>query len=185
MRHRINILVVILLSFFAIINFYSCDKSHEGKPPNYPDALILLPNATDVKHYNIGGSLQLTYKIKEDYPANKTIEAISNKLRQDKWNALKEDYLNPGLPSSHVRGWTSYEDATKNPHQTVNAWQADWENQAGDIVTYIFWYRYGKNERPNLKNLTTYAVFVSAPLAKQNREAVLEFTKKHNAEKAK
>jgi len=185
MRHRINILVVILLSFFAIINLYSCDKSHEGKPPNYPDALILLPNVTNVKHYNIGGSLQLTYKIEEDYPANKTIEAISNKLRQDKWNALKEDYLNPGLPSSRVRSWDSYEDVNKNPHQTVNVWVADWGNQAGDIVRYSFWYRYKINERQDLKNLMVYAIFIPATLAKQTREEALNFTKKHNVEKTK
>lgn len=172
-----------LLSFVTILNIYGCERAEQKKSANYPDALILLPNATNVKYYELGGSLQLTYKVKVDYPASNVIEAISNKLGQDKWHILKEDFLNPGSSSSHVGGWYSYENATKSPTQIDHLWKADWENQAGDIVTYVFLYQYGKNERKDLNNLTVYGIFISSPLAKQSRAEIEELIKKRNQKK--
>jgi hypothetical protein len=171
-------LIFILILFIAVASFSGCDKSLEKKPPNYPEALILLPNAIDVKYYPLGGSFQLTYKIKANYPATELIETISTKLKQDKWNALKEDCLNPGLPSGHIRGWTSFEDATKKPTQTVHQWLADWENESGDILRYGFQYRYEKNKNENLNNLIVTAIFIPVTLAKQGRDAANEFKKK-------
>jgi len=185
MRYRISTFIFILLSFVTILIISGCEKTEQKKPANYPDALILLPNATNIKYYELGGSLQLTYKVKADYPATKVIETISNKLNQDKWHILKEDFLNPGLSSSHVKGWSSYENVTKSPTQIDHLWKADWENQLGDIVTYVFLYQYGKKESKDLNNLTVYGIFISAPLAKQSRAEIEELTKKGNQKKNK
>jgi hypothetical protein len=162
-----------------------CDKSFDKKPKNYPDALTLLPNATEVKYYELGGSFQLTYKIATEYPAADLIATISNQLKQGNWQPLKEDYLNPGLSSSHVRGWTSFQDGTKKPPQIVHQWLADWENQAGEVVRYGFRYQYESERRQDLRHLTVIGIFIPAPLAKQTREEALESTKKHNTEKTK
>lgn len=180
MRYRINTFIFMLLSFVTILSISSCEKAEQKKPANYPESLILLPNATNVKYYEVGGSLQLTYKLKVDYPAAKVIEVISNKLKQDKWHILKEDFLNPGFSSSHVSGWSSYENATKSPTQIDHLWKADWENQSGDIVTYAFLYQYGKKESKDLNNLTVYGIFISAPLAKQSRAEIAELMEKGN-----
>ncbi len=185
MRFRMNTLIVSLLSLITIVYFAGCDKSFDKKPENYPDALILLPNATKAKYYELGGSFQLTYKIAAEYPAADLIAAISTQLQQGNWHALKEDYLNPGLSSSHIRGWSSFEDGTKTPPQTVHQWLADWENQTGGVVRYCFQYRYESGKSKDLRHLTLTAVFMPAPLAKQTREEVLEFLKKHNAGKTK
>jgi hypothetical protein len=175
-----------LLSFAAIVYFAGCDKSFDKKPKNYPDALILLPNAKGVKYYELGGSFQLTYKIATEYPATDSIATISNQLKQNNWIALKEDYLNPGLSSSHVRGWTSFKDSTKKPPQIVHQWIADWENQTGEVIRYWFLYQYESGKPKDLRHLTVTAIFIPAPLAKQTREEALEeFIKKHNAEKTK
>ncbi len=174
-----------LFSFVAIAYFGGCDKSPGKKPENYPDALILLPNATEVKYYRLGGSFQLTYKIATEYPAADLIATISNQLKQSNWHALKEDYLNPGLSSSHVRGWSLFEDGTKKPPQTVHQWLADWENQTGEVVRYGFRYQYEIGKTKDLRHLTVIAIFIPAPLAKQTREQALEFSKKSNAKKTK
>jgi len=160
-------------------------KTFDKKPPNYPDALILLPNASEIRYYELAGTYQLTYRVSVEYPAKPAIAAISEELKRLNWAPLGEDYLNPGLSSSHVRGWTSFEDATKKPRQTVHQWLADWENQTGEVVTYGFRYQYESGKTEDLRHLTVIAIFIPAPLAKQTREQALEFTKKHNAEKAK
>lgn len=181
MRYGINTLIVILLSLVIILNICGCGKSEQKKPMNFPDALILLPNATNVKYYEIYGSLQLIYKMKADYPAADVIEAISAKLKQDKWEVLKQDFLNPGISSSHVSGWSSYKDARKKPTQTVHQWLGDWENESGDILRYGFTYQYENNEHKDLTNLTVIAIFIPAPLAKQGREIVNEYRKKRSS----
>jgi hypothetical protein len=66
MPFRMNTLIVSLLSLVAIAYFAGCDKSFDKKPRNYPDALILLPNAKEIKYYELGGSFQLTYKIERN-----------------------------------------------------------------------------------------------------------------------
>jgi hypothetical protein len=186
MRFTMNTLIVSLLSLVAIAYIAGCDRSFDKKPKNYSDALILLPKATEVRYYELGGSFQLTYKIATEYPAADLIATISNQLKQGNWQPLKEDYLNPGLSSSHVRGWTSFQDGTKKPPQIVHQWLADWENQAGEVVRYGFRYQYESGKTKDLKDLAVIAIFMPASLAKQTREKALEFTKKHhNAEKTK
>jgi hypothetical protein len=175
----------LLLSLVAIGYFGGCDKSFDRKPKNYSYALILSPNATEVKYYELGGSFQLTYKTVNEYPVADLIATISNRLKQDNWQPLKEDYLNPGLSSSHVRGWTSFEDGTRKPPQIVHQWLADWENQAGEVVRYVFQYRYEIGKPKDVEHLTVTDIFMPAPLAKQTREEALEFTKNHNAGQAK
>jgi len=184
-RFRFTTVIIWFLAFFATAYLCGCDKAPQKKPENYPDALILLPNATEVKYYQLYGSFQLAYKVKVDYPAADSIATISNELKQGNWNALNEDYLNPGLSSSHVRGWSSFIDGTKKPPQIVHQWIADWENQAGDIVRYGLRYQYENEKHRDLKHLTVIAVFSPVSLVKQKREQALEFQKKYNMEQTK
>ncbi len=174
-----------LLSFVTIAHFTGCDKSFDKKPKNYPDALILLPNATEVRYYELGGSFQLTYKIAAEYPATDMIAEISSRLKQSNWHVLNEDFLNPRLPSSHVRGWTLFEDSTKKPSRTIHQWLSDWENQTGEVVRYGFLYQYESGKTKDLRSLTVIAIFMPASLAKQTREEALEFTKKNNPQQSK
>ncbi len=71
----------------------------------------------------------------------------------------------------------------------VHQWLANWENQNGEVVTYGFRYQYESRNTNDvmkanaLRNLTVVAVFMPAPLAKQIREQVKEFSKKSNRAK--
>jgi hypothetical protein len=46
------------------------------------------------------------------------------------------DWMNPDIPSSHQRGWGSWEDGTKHPTVWVHQWSAQWRGKSGDVVLY-------------------------------------------------
>jgi hypothetical protein len=185
MRFRLTTVIMWILLFVVLASFCGCHKPPAKRPENYPQALILPPSATEVKYYQLGGTFQMTCKVRTDYPAADLIALISNELKQLNWQALKEDYLNPGLSSSHVRGWSSFVGGTKEPNQIVDQWLSDWENQAGEIVRYGLRYQYESVDRKDRRHLTVTAIFVPAPLVKQMREQALEFREKYNTEKTK
>jgi hypothetical protein len=88
---------------------------------------------------------------------------------------LKEDWLNPGLPSSHVRGWTYYEDETKKPATSVRAWGAEWENGAHDILTYLLEYRCLENacsSTLDLRDMRVVAIYIPADLAERTKATI-------------
>ena len=185
MRIRINVSINILISFIAILSLFGCDNSQQKKPHNYPESLIILSNATNIKYYEIEGSLQLAYKLKAAYPATTVIEQISYKLKQDNWKALEKDFLNPGISSSQVTGWSSFEDATKIPSETVHLWIADWQNKSGDILRYGFQYRYEKNKKEDLSNLIVNAIFIPAAFVKEDLKSMEKYNQKHGEIKTK
>jgi hypothetical protein len=96
------------------------------------------------------GTDQLSYQIEVEYPAVSIVSCISTQLAEKGWRPLKEDYWNPGLPSSHVRGWTQFVDASVHPEATVDQWAAQWENAAGNLVWYSMRYVYPPGDRRRL-----------------------------------
>jgi len=124
---------------------------------NHSQAFIILNKAEGIFcDFRDGGAIQLSYKLKEDYPALSVLKEISNHLEGAGWRPLKENYLNPGLPSSHVKGWSDFEEATR--------WMGAWEDKYGNIVTYIFSYEYPKNKKKNLSSLQISAIYEPASL---------------------
>jgi len=100
-----------------------------------------------------GDSLHVAYSVNEKYPAQDVVSQISDRMKKLGWEPLKEDWLNPGIPSSHVGGWTEYIDATVKPERRVHAWKAQWKNGAGDVVDYNFQYSYPRNAKADLQSL--------------------------------
>jgi hypothetical protein len=88
-------------------------------------------------------SFHVTYSLASDYPAANVINEISSRLATLGWRPLKEDWLNPGTPSSHVRGWREMTvDREGSGRVHLDNWLAQWENDAGDIVIYDFRFSY-------------------------------------------
>jgi hypothetical protein len=133
--------------------------------------LVLISGATNVKHYNLPGlRKQLSYHIQSPYPADEVLDTIKQKLQLDGWKPLRADFLNPKLPSSHVRGWDYYQDQATKPVTSVWAWQADWKNIKGEIVTYRLEYRCPDSicsSTENLRDLQVIAIYVPARQAEQ------------------
>jgi len=154
---------------------WSCQQSVDSNPSEYSDALVVYPRAKDIKFSKYEGTDQLNYRVDEKFPASGVIGLISYKLEEKGWEPVTNDYFNPGLPSSHVKGWTEFVDATKPSEQIVHQWLADWKDRSENIVRYAFHYRSPKGGNPNLADLNVTAVYIPAPQAKQNLEAARKF----------
>jgi hypothetical protein len=129
-------------------------------PTAEPDAavravLIVLDGATMVRRdTGAYGSYHVAYGLNAPHPATNAIQQISSRLIALGWKPLEDDWLNPGLPSSHVRGWTEFGDRTTSPAQHVHQWKAQWQDKAGSIVDYSFHYAYPRSGAPNLNSLS-------------------------------
>jgi hypothetical protein len=155
-------------SFIASMLLLSLLASCKDDRPaiyNHSKAFIVLKNAGGT-FYDLrdDGSIQLSYKIKENYPASSALSEISTQLKATGWQPVKEDILNPGLPSSHVKGWSDFENASRQPTTIDHQWMGSWEDKYGNIVTYIFLYQYPKTEKKNLSNLQIHAIYEPASL---------------------
>jgi hypothetical protein len=157
-------LTPLALADVLLLVLTACGPSTHQETPRHTDALIVCPGAEAVSWMRFEGTDQLGYRVKVEYPADSIIACISKKLSENGWQPLQEDFWNSGLPSSHVRGWTQFTDATAHPEATVDAWASQWQNQAGDIVWYSFRYVYPPGDR---HTLTINAGFVPANIAKK------------------
>jgi hypothetical protein len=163
----------LIVYFVLLISFMGCTK--QPQIYNYLKPLIILDNATFIT-YNLvdGGSIQLSYKLKQDYPALSALSDIKTQLEATGWSPLKEDYLNLGQPPSHVTGWNDFEDTTsKQGTFIVHQWLGSWEDKNGNIVTYQFRYAYPKNDKKNLSDLQIYAIYDPASLAALNKKDII------------
>jgi hypothetical protein len=154
------------LVVWVCISSWSQQSPHTAN--KIPSFFVVVPGATKIKQSVFQGKDQITYRLQVEYPAGDVLEGIRLRLRQTGWHPLKEDWLNPGLPSSHVRGWTYFEDPTTKPATSVRAWNADWENGAHDILTYMLDYTCPDNlcsSTRNLYDLRVIAIRVPARLA--------------------
>jgi len=158
---------------------YGCGRGASSTSSEYAAALLAHPQAKDVEFFKRDGTDQLTYRLEEKFPASGIIGWTSQKLREMGWEPLSYDYLNPHLPSSHVKGWDKFGDATRPTEYTVHQWGADWKDRSENIVRYVFRYSYPRGGPPNLTDLEVTAVYIPAPLAKQNLEAAQKFREKN------
>ncbi len=157
----------------AVLLFAGCGRNAPRNP-----ALIILPGARDIIRGHVFGTDQLSYRLNEAYPADSALRNIKDQLTRQGWKPLKEDYLNPGLPSSHTRGWTEFIDATRKPEQMVKQWLADWTNDKGDIVTYALRYRFPSSGSLQLNTLLITAIYDPAKSAQDRRSHALKEMKK-------
>ena len=167
----------LLSSAFAIAVVFSLLATpvvHQNGPSSqkepHSDSLVVFPSASEIKFMKFQGTDQVTYKVQTTYPADEVISFISMKLRRQGWRPLREDYLNPGLPTSHVRGWTEFRDMTTHPETDVHQWLAQWDNKAGDVAWYTLRYRYPEGKSPDLNTLLVSASYIPSKIAKAMKE---------------
>ena len=78
-------ILLMVVACSADDSFDKSTKTFDKKPPNYPDALILLPNASEIRYYELAGTYQLTYRVSVEYPAKPAIATISEELKRLIW----------------------------------------------------------------------------------------------------
>lgn len=172
---RIRLVCFVLFLFTG--NYSSCQQPPSGDVSTATSFFVVVPGATGVKRSIFQGKDQIIYNVQSEYPADDVLSKITARLKKLGWEPLKEDWLNPGLPSSHIRGWTYFEDETTTPATSVRAWGAEWENGAHDILEYHLEYRCpGKlcSSTYDLHDLRVVAIRVPADLAKRMKVGIPE-----------
>ena len=158
----------ISIAFCILILILSCSEQSSQSASDYSDSLIILTGASNVQYYKSYGQDQISYKILKQYPAQDTITALNTRLEAKGWKPLKIDWLNPDIPTSHVRGWGSYIDGTTNPELKVHTWKSDWKNENEDILTYALSYSYPSNGKPNMVELKVIGLYIPHDLVKKS-----------------
>jgi hypothetical protein len=106
-----------------------------------PSVIVVAPGATDVcPQRSADGQVGVSYKVREQFPADAMLARIRAALPTSEWRPLPEDWLNPGVPSSHHAGWSTFEDGTKTPSTEVKQWFAQWQDTEGNVVLYMLRY---------------------------------------------
>jgi len=154
----------IVIGSLLLFGLTACRQRASQDVAHHAQALVVFPGAKAAKWVNFGDTDQLSYQVQIEYPANGVVSYISDQLQGMGWRPLEEDYWNPGLPASQVRGWTHFVDATVHPPATVDAWAGQWQNHTGDLVWYDLRYSYPPGDR---YTLSVHAGFIPADRVKQ------------------
>ncbi len=172
MSHNTRLIFIVLI----VVTLLGCQTKSIQDPKNYSDSLIVLSGATNINYAKVNKTDQVTYNLKADYPAAEIINQLLKKLGNMGWTPLNEDFLNPGLPTSFVRGWSDYEDISKKPNMKVHSWLSDWQNRNGDVLVYGLRYQYPINAQPDMSSMNIVAIFIPVDVAK----AALEYLRNSN-----
>ncbi len=107
------------------------------------EALVVPEEARAVERGSgAAGSFFVSYMLTEQFPARNTLQRISSRLKQLGCVPLKEDWLNPSLPSSHTRGWSEFLDITGKTPRHEHQWCGQWQDVSGNVVTFCLRYSY-------------------------------------------
>jgi hypothetical protein len=163
-----------LLVTAAVIGV-ACQHQAAGTPRlALPSVLVVPPGATDVRpEAKPTGEIGVMYFVEEEFDADALLGRIRAALPSPAWQPLPNDWLNPSLVSSHTRGWTDFDDATRAPATHVHQWLAQWQDSNGNVVWYALRYdsrlKSGAADlsRPDNSRLSVTAVWVPERIATQ------------------
>lgn len=149
----------VLCSTLATI-IISCSGG-KGSTQECSPALVVLPEARNVRCETSPEQQELVYEVSEPWPATQAIETIKNTLQAQGWKPILNDFLNPGVPSSHVVGWQSYQEDDSR----VRQWLGQWNNEQGQVAWYALTYRTAQEGEVALMDLKVQAVLLEASVA--------------------
>ena len=178
-----TLLSSLIATIFLTISAYShASDLRNKKSPNLPPALVIYPAAKEIEtHTERDGKASVIYWVEQRYPAEKVLGYVKDSLVAQHWKLLMNDWLNPEIPSSHVRGWTKWVDGTVTPNRRVHQWIADWQNEQGDIVFFEFRYdsRFDPSRRidkpPDNPRVRVTGVYYPREIAQKIRQATKTF----------
>jgi hypothetical protein len=159
-----SLAVLIVFLIFGILMYQQATDSAKALRPCF----VIAPGATTIRATKFKGEDQLSYRIQAPYPADHVLAAIGGRLEKMGWKPLKEDFLNPGQTSSHVRGFQYFPDPTTQPKSSARRWVGQWENGTHDIVGYMLEYRCPEescSSTRDLHDLQVMAIYFPAKLA--------------------
>ncbi len=162
-KRSIAIIAAVLLAVAIVVAVLYAAHSRSG---SRPEAFVVLPNAEKAAFVTFHGTRQMRYEFVEPYPAKTALKSISDRLDSLGWKPLKNSYLQPDRPSSHVTGWKEFQDGTKTPWVKVKQWMAEWRSPSGDVVSYILRYEWPNDASvPNTDRVRLNSVLIPAKAA--------------------
>jgi len=144
-----------------------------------PSALAPFPKGQDVQYQQKDGTWQVHYSVKAKHPAARLLAFISENLNQQGWEPLREDIFNPGLESSHARGWQEFLDARTSPKTKVHQWLAQWKNRNGDVVWHRLQYRYQQEVSKMPDTVDVVGAYYPASVVEQQLKWIEQDNKKN------
>jgi hypothetical protein len=105
-----------------------------------PPELVVPPDSREVSSRAEKGVAAVKFEFLAPFPATEYLASGAKKIEPRGWKPSATDWLNPGIPSSHIRGWTYFVDARVTPHSGIHQWIAHWQNTSGDVVSYALRY---------------------------------------------
>ena len=117
-----------------------CSRSDDIPVSQLPPELVVPQGASDVVARGNGKTTVVSYRASVSYPAEGFLAEVGSRLEQRGWKAMEVDLMNPTIPSSNVRGWTSFIDGQVSPPAGAHLWLGGWKNQEGDVVQYSLRY---------------------------------------------
>jgi hypothetical protein len=174
--HR-QLAVLFAVSTIAVLSS-SC---HRVPSPQVtlPSELIVPEGATEVRpQRRPDGGVEVLYRIGQPYPAEGLLAQVHTALPRERWEPLTEDWLNPGMPTSHKMGWQSNINGMRSPNTLIHSWSAQWKDAQGNIVLYGLVYDSKYNsalplfrQLPDNSRLEVAAAWIPASIAKAMLDA--------------
>lgn len=140
-------------------------SSSQPARPESAEALIVVDGPENVSFSDEPGGRAVTYTLRTPYPARDFVREIGTRLLDMGWDPQEESYANPGMPTSHVRGWQDYIDGTVEPEKLVHQWWGEWLNEYGNLLTYVLEYRDTVDDAQHSPILQVSAILIMAPIA--------------------
>jgi hypothetical protein len=131
-----------------------------GDGTELPKAFYVPEGAASVIHKTQRSGVEdLSYEVKEPYPAASFVSALEQSLKARGWSVPERDPLNPQLPGSTIRlncKWTDARDAKDG--LDLRDWQCQWLSSERALVRYVLRYTRaeGHQDWSNLKVVAVY-----------------------------
>jgi hypothetical protein len=173
----------VLNFFFVLALTLGCRLGGAHPPEKLPVELLVPAGAREVESRVERGVAAVKFKMNAAYPAPDFLASASSRLEPLGWKKLPTDWLNPTIPSSHMRGWTSFPDTRTRPFMGVHQWIGDWQNMSGDVVTYSLRYAspvqdtQHKVAPPTNDNLEVTEMLIPAAMAKSMQDDAVQRSK--------
>src|ERR1039457_1453655 len=84
----------------------SCSRGSQRQVSTLRPEIVVPPGSRGVTPYVEGGLEGVKFHLSAPFPATAFLESVARKLESLGSKPIATDWLNPTIPSSHVRGWT-------------------------------------------------------------------------------
>jgi len=165
---------LLMLAIAVVVAGSGCNRNSTDVRKRSP-AMVLIEPASELVYYDNydeRGRPELegiSYLVTAPYPAAEVICEITQHLAKNGWRPLQRIHNDVAPPSSYVEGWRvriSGKGLANEQH--LDAWDAEWVNDQGDLLSYTLAYGYpagGPVDRISMRigGIRTPAAYVTSP----------------------